>query len=272
MLLGYVDINLAATALTIDGANTWVVVASLLDLAKVNHIERLMQWSIYDNFTLITPAGVTLTGAVKPDQVLNEGVNVTRDGLVFKLTSQEDQPWTAIYVISLQRFLDYALWPLLCLLAVALAMLGCSRVFNRWYTARVVLPAHQAHASIAESEAFSRAVIDTAPTGLCVIRRSDHHVLLQNQRAQQWRDARALFELLKQQPHTGAGREADLESDGHHLHVAFVAYPLPGPGRVVVRSARCHPAHRRCRRPGGRPPGGRFGEPGQEPLPRDHEP
>lgn len=221
VLLGYVDINLASTALTIDGANTWVVVASLLDLAKVNHIERLMQWSIYDNFTLITPAGMTLTGAVKPGQVLNEGVNFTRDGLVFKLTSQDGQPWTAIYVISLQRFLDYALWPLLCLLAVALAMLGCSRAFNRWYTARVVLPAHQAHASIAESEAFSRAVIDTAPTGLCVIRRSDHHVLLQNQRAQQWRDARALFELLKQQPHAVPG-QADLESDGHHLHVAFV--------------------------------------------------
>ncbi|MDR9877920.1 ATP-binding protein [Pseudomonas allii] len=221
VLLGYVDINLASTALTIDGANTWVVVASLLDLAKVNNIERLMQWSIYDNFTLITPAGVVLTGAVKPGQVLNEGVNITRDGLVFKLTSQGEQAWTAIYVISLQRFLDYALWPLLCLLAVVLAMLGCGRAFNRWYTARVVLPAHQAHASIAESEAFSRAVIDTAPTGLCVIRRSDHQVLLQNQRAQQWRDARALFDLLKQQPRTTPG-QADLESDGRHLHVAFV--------------------------------------------------
>ena len=221
VLLGYVDINLDASALTIDGANSWVVVASLLDLSKVNNIERLMQWSIYDDFTLITPAGVVLTGTEKPGQVLDEGLNVNRDGLVFKLTSQGEQHWTAIYVISLQRFLDYALWPLLCLLALVLAILGCGRAFNRWYTARVVLPAHQAHAGIAESEAFSRAVIDTAPTGLCVIRRSDHHVLLQNQRAQQWHDARPLFDLLKQQPHAAPGH-ADLESDGRHLHVAFV--------------------------------------------------
>ncbi|WP_047540857.1 hybrid sensor histidine kinase/response regulator [Pseudomonas simiae] len=221
VLLGYVDINLASTALTIDGASTWVVVASLLDLAKVNNIERLMQWSIYDDFTLITPAGVVLTGATKPGQVLNEGINFTRDGLVFKLTSQGEQHWTAIYVISVQRFLDYAMWPLLCLVAVALAMLGCSRAFTRWYTVRVVLPAHQAHASIAESEAFSRALIDTAPIGLCVIRRSDHHVLLQNQHALQWQDARPLYDLLKQQPHTAPG-QADLESRGRHLHVAFV--------------------------------------------------
>ena len=221
MLLGYVDINLASTALTIDGANTWVVVASLLDLSKVNNIERLMQWSIYDDFTLITPGGVVLTGAVKPGQALQEGVNFNRDGLVFKLTSQGEHHWTAIYVISLQRFLDYALWPLLCLVALVLAILGSGRAFNRWYKARVVLPAHQAHASIAESEAFSRAVIDTAPTGLCVIRRSDHRVLLQNQRAQQWQDARPLFDLLKQQHSTAPG-QADLESDGRHLHVAFL--------------------------------------------------
>ena len=221
ILLGYVDINLASTSLTVTGANTWVVVASLLDLSKVNNIERLMQWSIYDDFTLITPGGVVLTGAVKPGEVLNEGVNFNRDGLVFKLTSQGEQPWTAIYVISLQRFLDYALWPLLCLVGVVLVMLGCSRAFNRWYTARVVLPAHRAHASIAESSAFARAVIDTAPTGLCVIRRSDHHVLLQNQRALEWRDARPLFDLLKQQTHAEPG-QADLESEGRHLHVAFV--------------------------------------------------
>jgi two-component system capsular synthesis sensor histidine kinase RcsC len=110
---------------------------------------------------------------------------------VFKLSSPGEQHWTAIYVISVRSFLDYALWPLLCLL-LWFAVLGCSRAVNRWYS-RVILPAQSAHASIAESEAFSRAVIDTAPTGLCVIRRSDHHVLLQNQRAQQWQDRRQLM-------------------------------------------------------------------------------
>jgi two-component system capsular synthesis sensor histidine kinase RcsC len=220
-LLAYVNISLSRTPLTVEGADTRVVLGSLLNLSQINNIERLMQWSIYDDFTLITPTGVVLTGALKPGQTLHEDVNFNRDGLVFKLTSPGESHWTAIYVISVQSFLDYALWPLLCLVALVVAMLGCGRAINRWYRTRVILPAQSAHASIAESEAFSRAVIDTAPTGLCVIRRSDHRVLLENQRAQQWHDTRELISLLDQQPPTESGH-ADLEIDRRHLHVAFV--------------------------------------------------
>ncbi|WP_248750406.1 hybrid sensor histidine kinase/response regulator [Pseudomonas sp. MWU15-20650] len=218
-LLAYVAIDLSGKPLSIEGTSPRVVLGSLLNLSQVNNIERLMQWSIYDDFTLVTPKGVVLTGALKPGQRLDEGANVTREGLVFKITSPGEHHWTAIYVISVHSFLSYALWPLLCLVAVVLAVLGCSRAINRWYAVRVVLPAQSAHASVAESEAFSRAVIDTAPTGLCVIRRSDHHVLLQNQRAQQWHDTRQLMSLLKS--HTEPG-QADLEIDGCHLHVVFV--------------------------------------------------
>ncbi|MBF6035707.1 response regulator [Pseudomonas sp. P155] len=224
-LLAYVRINLLQPTLTIEGADSWVVVGTLLKLSQVNNIERLMEWSIYDDFTLITPAGVVLTGAQRSDQVLDEGINFDRDGLVFKLSSPGAQHWTAIYVISLRSFLSYALWPLLCLVAVVLALLGCGRVINRWYTARVIIPAQSAHASIAESEAFSRAVIDTAPTGLCVIRRSDHHVLLENQRAQQWHDSSRLMSLLKSHSESG---HADLEIDGRHLHLAFVSTRYQG--------------------------------------------
>ena len=224
-LLAYVRINLLQPTLAIEGADSWVVLGTLLKLSQVNNIERLMEWSIYDDFTLITPVGVVLTGAHRPGQVLDEGINFSRDGLVFKLSSPGAQHWTAIYVISLRSFLSYALWPLLCLVAVVLALLGCGRVINRWYTARVIIPAQSAHASIAESEAFSRAVIDTAPTGLCVIRRSDHHVLLENQRAQQWHDSSRLMSLLKSHSESG---HADLEIDGRHLHLAFVSTRYQG--------------------------------------------
>ncbi|NCE93444.1 hybrid sensor histidine kinase/response regulator [Pseudomonas sp. L13] len=218
-LLAYVQIDLSGNALSINGASTRVLLGSLLSLSQINNIERLMAWSIYDDFVLITPAGQALTGALKPGQSLAQGVNFNRDGLVFKLTGPGAQHWTAIYVISLRSFLNYALWPLLWLMALVVAVLGCGRAVNRWYTARVILPAQSAHASIAESEAFSRAVIDTAPTGLCVIRRSDHQVLLQNLRAQTWHDSRRLISLLKS--HTEAG-QADLEINGRHLHVDFV--------------------------------------------------
>ena len=224
-LLAYVRINLLQPMQAIEGADSWVVLGTLLKLSQVNNIERLMEWSIYDDFTLITPAGVVLTGAQRSDQTLDEGINFDRDGLVFKLSSPGAQHWTAIYVISLRSFLSYALWPLLCLVAVVLALLGCGRAINRWYTARVIIPAQSAHASIAESEAFSRAVIDTAPTGLCVIRRSDHYVLLENQRAQQWHDSSRLMSLLKSHSESG---HADLEIDGRHLHLAFVSTRYQG--------------------------------------------
>jgi len=227
-LLAYVNIDLSSTPLNIQGANSWVVVASLLNLSQVNNIERLMQWSIYDQFTLIAPSGEALLGNLKPGQVLNKGLNVNRDGLVFTLTSPGPQHWTAIYVISFKSFLDYAFWPLLCLVALVLAGLGCGRAFNRWYKTQVVLPAHQAHASIAESEAFSRAVIDTAPTGLCVVRRSDHKVLLENQRAQQWQDTSQLIIALSQHHDLNEPGQANLEMDGRHLHVAFICTRYQG--------------------------------------------
>ncbi|WP_339429046.1 hybrid sensor histidine kinase/response regulator [Pseudomonas taetrolens] len=226
-LLAYVRINLNKPILEIEGSNSWAVIGSLLKLSQVNNIERLMEWSIYDDFTLITPSGTVLIGELKPDQALDEGANLTRDGLVFQLTSPGAQQWTAIYVISVQRFFDYALWPLLCLLILVLALLGGGRTLNRWYVQRVILPAQTAHASIAESEAFSRAVINTAPTGLCVISRHDHQVLLENQRAQQWHDTRELISLLDQQTATGPGH-AELEIDGRHLHVAFVSTRYQG--------------------------------------------
>lgn len=221
-LLAYIHIELAPARRHIQGASPHVLVASLLNPSQINNIERLMQWSIYDHFTLIAPSGEVLAGALKPDQRLQEGLNLTRDGLVFKLTSPGEQHWTAIYVIGLKSFLDSAFWPLLCLLALILAGLGGGRAFNRWYKKQVVLPAQLAHASIAESEAFSRAVIDTAPTGLCVIRRRDHQVLLENQLALAWQGTTRLISTLHQHYDLSEAGHADLEIDGRHLHIAFI--------------------------------------------------
>ncbi|WP_073526661.1 ATP-binding protein [Pseudomonas fluorescens] len=221
-LLAYIHIELAPARLHIQGASPHVLVASLLNPSQVNNIERLMRWSIFDHFTLIAPSGEVLAGALKPDQRLQEGMNLTRDGLVFKLTSRGEQHWTAIYVIGFKSFLDSAFWPLLCLFALVLAGLGAGRAFSRWYKTQVVLPAQQAHASITESEAFSRAVIDTAPTGLCVIRRSDHQVLLENQRALAWQGTTRLISTLRQHYDLSEAGHADLEIDGRHLHIAFI--------------------------------------------------
>ncbi|WP_192564809.1 hybrid sensor histidine kinase/response regulator [Pseudomonas gozinkensis] len=227
-LVAYINIDLASSTLNIQGASPRVALATLLNLSQVNNIERIMQWSIYDQFTLISPSGKVLVGAFDPQRMLQDGTNFNRDGLVFKLTSHDEHPWTAIYTISFKSFLDYALWPLLCLAALVLTGLGCGWAFNRWYKSRVVLPAHQAHLSIAESEAFNRAVIDTAPAGLYVVRCSDHKVLLENQRAQQWQDTTQVISALSQQHGLTEPGQAELEVDGRHLHVAFVSTRYQG--------------------------------------------
>lgn len=227
-VLGYINIDLPARQLDIRGASSWVVVASLLNLAQINDIERVMQWSVYDRFSLTAPNGARLMGPPQPAEALNEGLNLRRDGLVFKISSDGPQRWTAVYVVGFKSFIDYAWWPLLGLLILMMVSVGGGWGFNRWYKARVVIPAHMAHASIAESEAFSRAVIDTAPTGLCLVRRADHQVLLENQHIRAWQHSDRLIAALEaKHPLTEPG-QTDLEFEGRHLHVAFVGARYQG--------------------------------------------
>lgn len=223
-LLAYVNIHLRPEQMNIQEAGNRVVVASLLSMEQVNNIERIMAWTLYDQFTLIAPSGEVLYGTSKPDATLHEGLNVNLDGLVFKESSSSGPPWTAIYTISFKSYFDYTLWPLLSLLALLVSASICGWAISRWYKRRIVIPAYQAHQQVTESEAFGRVVIDTAPTGLCVIRRSDFKILLQNQRAQQWTGTPKLLEaLLEQQQNLQLPGEAQLDIDGVHQQVGFVS-------------------------------------------------
>ncbi|MHA3737098.1 response regulator [Pseudomonas sp. Eth.TT006] len=221
-VLAYINVNMPSSQLKIKGASSWVVVASLLNLSQINNIERIMKWSIYDSFSLTAPNGARLIGAGPLDQGLREGLNVRLDGLVFKISSAGPHPWTAIYVVGFMSFIDYAWWPLLGLLTLILVSVGGGWAFNRWYKTRVVIPAHRAHQDIAESEAFSRAIIDTAPTGLCVVRRSDHQILLENRCMQDWQQSERLIAALNgKQSLTDMG-QTELEIEGRHYQVGFV--------------------------------------------------
>lgn len=221
-VLGYINIEVPPTQLGINGASSWMVVASLVNMTQINDIERIMQRSIYDHLSLTSPDGLLLIGAQRPEQEKNDGLYVSRDGLVFKISSTGPQRWSAIYVIGFKSFINYAWWPLLGLLGMVFLSVGGSLAFNRWYKSRVVLPAQQAHDNIAESEAFSRAIIDTAPTGLCVVRREDHQVLLENRSLQSWQQTDKLIAALDHQHLLTKPGHTDLEVDGRYLHVGFV--------------------------------------------------
>ncbi|KJK20270.1 hybrid sensor histidine kinase/response regulator [Pseudomonas sp. 2(2015)] len=227
-MLAYIGIQLAADEIHIKGADTRVMIASILDLSLANDYERIMEWSIYDHFTLVAPSGQVLIGALWPESPLHEGINFKPEGLVFKLVNHNGPGWTAVYALNYRSFFGYALWPLASLGALLLAVVAMGWGANRWYRRQVILPARQAHASIAESEAFSRVVIDTAPTGLCVVRRADNQVLMENQRAQQSPGSAKLISALERRTDQGEVGETYLEIDGRHLQVGFVSTRYQG--------------------------------------------
>jgi len=227
-MLAYVNLQLKPEQLHIQGAGSQVIIASLVDLNQINDFERIMNWSEYDHLTLIDPTGTVLIGVLGPESQLKEGFNLKPEGLVFKLVNHEGPAWTAIYTVGFTSFFRNALWSLVSLAFVLLGTLGLSWLATRWYKRHVILPARIAHSNIAESEAFSRVVIDTAPTGLCVVRRTDQKILVENQRAQQWHYTGELVKALAHHRDSCEIGEHSLEIDGHHLEVGFVSTRYQG--------------------------------------------
>jgi len=94
--------------------------------------------------------------------------------------------WQLTYSIDLLEVL-WALWPqmlgalLFCLLSISLVYLLTRRLEHR-----VINPAIHRIQALVESELFSRDVIQTAPVALCVLRRTDAQVVLENTLARQW--------------------------------------------------------------------------------------
>ncbi|SDY37566.1 response regulator [Pseudomonas sp. NFIX28] len=94
--------------------------------------------------------------------------------------------WQLVYSFSLQALL-IALWPQLagalvfCLFSISLIWLLTRRIEHRF-----IAPALSRIQALVESELFSRDVIQTAPVALCVLRRTDGQVVLENTLAQQW--------------------------------------------------------------------------------------
>ncbi|WP_047336932.1 hybrid sensor histidine kinase/response regulator [Pseudomonas protegens] len=227
-LLAYINLHEPALPLHVQGGNDWSVVASLLSLEDLNHIERTLHWSIHDDFTLIEPSGATLTGYPAPADVLREGLNFGLQGMIVKVTSQTPQLWTGLYAISYRNYLDYALWALLGLLVLGVGSIACGWAASRWYHNKVVGPAQRAQHYLNESEAFNRVVIDTVPAGLCVVRRDNLQVILQNHQAEQWHGTAQLLSRLAQERSLIDGGETSLDIDGRYLQAEVVSTRYQG--------------------------------------------
>ncbi|WP_448679469.1 ATP-binding protein [Pseudomonas nicosulfuronedens] len=94
--------------------------------------------------------------------------------------------WSLIYYFNLYDLL-LPIWPRLLaslafLLGCCLMVWGMCRRINR----RLITPAQHRFKTLVENEDFHRAMIQTAPVALCVVRRNDAEVMLENRLAQQW--------------------------------------------------------------------------------------
>lgn len=94
--------------------------------------------------------------------------------------------WQLVYSFDLHNLLK-SLWPqILAALLISLLGMGLISLLTHWIEVRLISPALHRIQALIESEAFSRDVIQIAPVALCVLRRSDGRVVLENTLSQQW--------------------------------------------------------------------------------------
>ena len=94
--------------------------------------------------------------------------------------------WQIVYAVDIRSLLPVLGWPLSgCLLLCIAVCIGL-----RWLIVRIdrrlITPGENRIQALIESEAFSRAVLQVAPVALCVIRRTDGTVVLENSLSKQW--------------------------------------------------------------------------------------
>ena len=231
-VFGFIKINLPTRFLRVEGDDREVLLAALINVRRLSETPTSVDTPAFDDLTLIAPSGEVLLGRRDENNTRPDGMRFTSSGLEMKVASDGDERWTAVYRISYDSFFHYAKWQLLSIFGVALLCVYVGWLVNRWYRLRVVRPAEQAHRRVIESEIFSRAVIDTAPTGLCVVRQSDNRMLLANKRAQTWLGNSQYISRLIREQQADMG-EACVEVGGRYLHVSFSSTRYQGQDVIV---------------------------------------
>ena len=135
--------------------------------------------------------------------------------------------WQLVYAIDLSAILAGLWQQLLGALLFCLISITLIRVLIRRFDQRLFTPTVERIRALVESEMFSRDVIETAPVALCVLRRSDGQVVLENHLAQQWlgqdqaRDARSARWIEQAfERHEGQCSDYFESAEGRHLYLS----------------------------------------------------
>nr|WP_314877797.1 ATP-binding protein [uncultured Pseudomonas sp.] len=227
-IIAMIGLDAASALLPAGKGNGLLILAAAVDTAQVDEFERVLRLSVYNQFTLVSPAGDVVLGALDTDTAVASGLSFNREGLRFKLTSASGERWTGLYAISYSDFLRYAKWPLVGLILTFITSILVGMWINRWYRTRIVIPAQRAQDRLFENEAFNRLMLHNAPVGLCVLRRSDRKLLLDNQRAAQLGATPAVIQLLESHDGDQTPGETCLLVDGRYVQVVVVAARYEG--------------------------------------------
>ncbi|WP_117309615.1 hybrid sensor histidine kinase/response regulator [Stenotrophomonas sp. G4] len=184
--------RLLAIAHTPQDAHLWgesedqslAAVACLLDPARVDDYRQVMGTPVFERMSLFDGSGRLLLGDAADASSADTSWRAGVGGLLFRMRSE--QGWLAVYHVSWQQVFQHPHGPLLGSMLVALLLAVGGALILRAYRRSVIEPLRRNHARLLESEAFSRTILDNAPIGLCLLRRTDGRVLLDNALARHW--------------------------------------------------------------------------------------
>mgnify|MGYP001582487501 CR=1 FL=1 len=204
------------------------------DVSNTLHDDRAGQ------FMMLTPNGDVMMSSARsehqtPPSLMFEighdfgfsGIGRLPDQLVMKKQLGYSD-WKLFYTIDLSSLLRVLWWPLcLSVVVIFLIALLVYKLVHR-IERRLITPATRRIDALIESEAFCRAVIQTAPVALCVLRRADGQVVLENRLSEQWlgecseRD-RLCHHWIEQAFDDNESNQTDefQAGNGRHLYVSF---------------------------------------------------
>jgi len=136
--------------------------------------------------------------------------------------------WQIVYALDMQALFSALISPVLTSLALCLLFTWLMIWLMRRIDQRLIIPASNRIEALVESEAFSRAVIRIAPVALCVLRRQNGEVVLDNPLYTQWighsqeREQRSADWIRRGFDDAEHNTFDELQlADGRHLYLSF---------------------------------------------------
>jgi len=159
-------------------------IACLLDLSRLDAHRQILGEAIYDELSIIDPNGRPVHGPAVNGDGRGAERAFTPTGVVYRMRTSDG--WQAVYQVRWARLLSHPRGPLIGSVVAALLLALGGVLVLRSYRRSVLEPLRENHERLLESEAFSRTVLDAAPIGLCLLRRRDGQMILENAVVRSW--------------------------------------------------------------------------------------